>query len=761
MNQIAADNRMKNSSKPLQHERLPVVPAQLKEPDAKLSFSSLGRIIDAVRSPLVVLDEDLRVILANRAFYRLFAITPAETIEKRLLNIGGHWLSAAELGGFINSIEAGSPLIEDRAIEITIPELGRRILQLTATRIKEEPGKACQVLVTMDDITERKRDEAESISAKWRAERAKLRQARLLAVASHELRQPMQALGLMRAILAKMLDKKHDVEALSLLAQIKETADAMSGIMSTLLDINQLEAGVVQPEKEDFPIGKLLERLRVEFAYHAQAQGLKWRVVPCNLFVHSDPHLLEQIIRNLLSNAVKYTSTGKLLLGCRRRGDKLRIEVWDTGRGIPEVEIASIFREFRRLDNSAKERGRGFGLGLAIVRRFSDLLGHIVYVHSRQGAGSVFAIEVPLAPRGQGAPPQHESLSLTPNLTRSATILIVEGDSKTREMLDRLFTGEGHRVFAAAKGNEAVTLAVASKPDIIVAGYQLSDDSTGPQIVTQVRGALGRKVPAIILTGNISTDSVREITRHNCVQRTKPADADELLHLIQSLLTESKAIVQAGQLRDPEDNRRTARPTIFVVDDDSAVREGMRELFRDDERWSVETYPNGELFLEALGSRRDGVLVVDLQMPGMSGIDLLERLDIEAQVLPAIMVTGHADVRLAVRAMEVGVVAFLEKPVEFDELIGHIEKAVERARDSAARLLWHDTATKLIAKLTPREREVMTLVIEGNANKQMAYVLGINQRTVETHRATVMKKLKARSLSDLIHVAIAAAPRHA
>jgi two-component system, chemotaxis family, CheB/CheR fusion protein len=140
---------------------------------------------------------------------------------------------------------------------------------------------------------------------------------------------------------------------------------------------------------------------------------------------------------------------------------------------------------------------------------------------------------------------------------------------------------------------------------------------------------------------------------------------------------------------------------------------------------------------------------------------LLERLDVEGDALPAIMVTGHADVSLAVRAMKVGVVAFLEKPVQFDELMGHVEQALERARNSAARTLWHETAAKRLDKLTPREREVMTLVIEGNANKQMAYVLNINQRTVETHRATIMKKLGARTLSDLIHIAIAAAPRHA
>ncbi len=744
-------------------EHRSIVSFLVKEPDMKRSFPSSKLIVDAIRSPLIILDEDLCVTLANRSFYRLFAVNPAETIGKHLLNAGGHWCGAAELGGFLASITAGNPDIKDCVIEITVPRLGRRVLQLSATMVSEGLGRVRHILVMMDDLTERKRDEADSISAKWRAEQAKLRQAQLLAAASHELRQPMHALGLMRAVLAKMLEKKGDAKALSLLAQIKETADAMSGILGTLLNINQLEAGVVQPEREDFAIGGLFERLRVEFAYHTQAQGLGWRVVPCKSFVHSDPHLLEQIIRNLLSNAIKYTSAGKVLLGCRRRGNKLRIEVWDTGRGIPEKEISSIFREFHRLDNSAGEHRRSFGLGLAIVRRFCDLLGHIVYVHSRPGAGSVFAVEVPLAQKARGALAQHQLLRPIPSLNRSATILLVEGDPKTRDMLDCLFTGEGHRVLATGESKEVRALVPATiKPDVVIAGYQLSDGSTGPQIATQVREVLGRRVPAVILTGYISTDVTREITRQNCVQRSKPADADELLHLIQSLLAEPKATaLPESQLPSPGYGRDVQRSTIFVVDDDSAVREGLRELLQDDQRWSVETYSSGTGFLEALHSRRDGILVVDSQMPGMSGIDLLERLNHKGHTIPAIMVTGHADVRLAVRAMQAGVIAFLEKPVQFDELMGHIERALERTKDSAARAEWHDAATNRLQKLTPREREVMTLVIEGNANKQMAYVLGINQRTVETHRATIMKKLGARTLSDLIHVAIAAAPRHA
>ena len=763
MEQRAANTRIANSNEPLKKQPHSNLSTLANAPGGEQLFPSSGSIVAALRSPLIVLDENLHIILANQAFYRLFAVTPAETIGKRVLAVGGHWQSATEIGSFFTSIEAGSPTIEDRVIEITLPELGRRVLQLAATRFGEESVTARKILITLDDITERKRDEAEWISAKWRAERAKLQQAQLLAAASHELRQPMHTLGLMRAVLAKTLERKGDDEALSLLAQIKKTADAMSGVLNTLLNINQLEAGVVQPEIEDFTIDSMFERLRTEFSYRAQERGLGWRVISCKSFVHSDPHLLEQIIRNLLSNAIKYTTTGKILLGCRRRGDKLRIEVWDTGRGIPEVEISSIFREFHRLDNSAAERRRGFGLGLAIVRRFTDLLGHIVYVHSRPGAGSVFAVEVPLALKPHGALSQHQLLRAVPHSARSATILVVEGDTETREMLDRLFTGEGHRVFATTEGKEALTLALTTiNPEIVVAAHQLPGDLTGPQIVTQVREALGRRIPAIIMTRYISTDNAREITKQNCVLRTKPADAAELLHLIQSLLAEPKvAAIKAGQSRGPDYGGDAQRPTIFVVDDDSAVREGMRELFRDDKRWSIETYPSGATFLEAIQSRRHGVLIVDSQMPEMSGIELLERLDMEGNTLPAIMATGHADVRLAVRAMKAGVVAFLEKPVQFDELMGHIERALERARDSAARALWHGTATKRLAKLTQREREVMGLVIEGNANKQMAYVLGINQRTVETHRATIMKKLGARTLSDLIHIAIAAAPRHA
>ena len=155
--------------------------------------------------------------------------------------------------------------------------------------------------------------------------------------------------------------------------RLEETLGAMSGMLNTLLDINEIDAGIVHAEIIDFPIEGLLDQLRDEFAYHAQARGLALRVVPCSLTISSDPRLLEQMIRNLVSNALKYTRRGKILLGCRRHKDDLSIEVWDTGIGIPDNQLQAIFDEYLQLDNPARERSRGLGLGLSIVQRLGDV----------------------------------------------------------------------------------------------------------------------------------------------------------------------------------------------------------------------------------------------------------------------------------------------------------------------------------------------------------------------------------------------------
>ena len=350
-------------------------------------------IIDTIRQPLVVLDEDLNLVSANPAFYRIFALASEGAIGQPLEPMAGHHSGATALRGFLERVQLQAANVEDYETEVELPTLGRRLLLLNARKLLNGPKGEHTILLAIDDITERRRAAEALGTAKREAEQANLGKSRFLAAASHDLRQPLQTLSFLQGILAKQVTDK---AILGLVDRLAETVTAMSGMLDTLLDINQLEAGIVRREIVDFPVKLVLDELRSQFAYHETDGHLDWRVVKSSLSVRSDPRLLAQMIRNLVSNAVKYTAAGKVLLGCRRRGDKLRIEVWDTGSGIPAEQLSAIFEEFHQLDNPARERSKGLGLGLAIVQRLAELLGHTIDVRSRPGKGSVFSVEVAL-----------------------------------------------------------------------------------------------------------------------------------------------------------------------------------------------------------------------------------------------------------------------------------------------------------------------------------------------------------------------------
>jgi two-component system CheB/CheR fusion protein len=467
------------------------------------------------------------------------------------------------------------------------------------------------------------------------------------------------------------------------------------------------------------------------------------------------------MIRNLLSNAVKYTKRGRILVGCRRRGDKLRIEVCDTGIGIPDGQLDAIFEEFHQLDNPARERSLGLGLGLSIAQRLGTLLRHDMDVRSRPGVGSIFAVEVPLG-RHDTAPPPEASRQPATAPGRPSAILVVEDDPTVREMLDILLTEEGHHTAVAADGREALAIVArgAMRPDLVVADYNLPGGITGLEVVAELRKTLGRSIPAVILTGDISTATLRDIAQRDCIQRNKPVKAAELTGLIERLVVDARQPIPESEAPPRSPNGDGRRATVFIVDDDRAVREAMRGLLEQEGRL-VEVYPSAKEFLEAHRPGRTGCLVVDSSMPGMTGIELLERLRAEQHDLPAIMVTAFGDVRLAVRAMQAGAAGFIEKPVRPEELLAAVDGVLARSHDSAALAAWREEMAKRVASLTRSQRRVMDLVLEGNPNKKIAAVLGISQRTVENHRAAVMKKIRAASLSQLIHLTLAASQHDA
>lgn len=615
------------------------------------------------------------------------------------------------------------------------------------------------VVITFFDITKQKLAADILENAKRQAQAANIGKSRLLAAANHDLRQPLQTLTLLQGLLGKIVKGE---KAQYLVARLNQTLATIPDILNTLLDINQIEDGPERVEISSFPIYDLLEGLRAEFTYRAQAKGLSLRVVPSRIWVESDPRLLEQMIRNLLSNALKYTKHGKILVGCRRRAGRLSIEVWDTGIGIPEKDLQVIFEEYHQLDDAARERSRGLGLGLSIVQQLGILLKHRVHVRSYPAKGSVFAIDILLPPSGVSPHLAHPSQviggSIVEDPRRKGMILVVEDDAEVCEFVELFLKDEGHFTATARDGLAALELVAraAFRPDIILCDYNLPNGIDGLQLSLKLREKLHHEIPVIILTGDISSAALRKIALHDCLQLNKPVKPTQLREVIQGLLPPPPPMRNERQTKPPAAAGRLAHEVIFVVDDDTHIREAMRDLLQQDGR-IVEAYDSAEAFLDAYRPGRDACLLIDAHLPGMSGLELLKRLYDNGDRMPAIMITGNSDVAMAVLAMKAGASDFIEKPVGGRELLASIARAFEQSRDSSKVLAAQQRAAKHVALLTPREQEIMALVLAGHSSKNIAADLDLSQRTVEAHRASIMKKTGAKSLPALARLGLAAA----
>lgn len=620
------------------------------------------------------------------------------------------------------------------------------------------------VVMTFTDITERKRT-AEALEAATRkAQVANIAKSRFLAVASHDLRQPLQTLVLVQGLLAKQVEGD---KARRLLGRFDTTLSAMSGMLNTLLDINQIEVGAVEPSRVNFPINALLARLRDEFTYHAQARGLSLTVVPSSMSINSDPRLLEQMLRNLLSNAVKYTERGKVLLGCRRRSGRLSIEVWDTGIGIPKTEFQAIFEEYYQLGNPARQRIHGLGLGLSIVQRLANLLGHRIHVRSLPGKGSGFAIDVERLPPGEDLVPDRAAPcpvdAATADVAKwKATILVVEDEPEVRELLETVLVEEGFNAAAAPDGAAAELLVnrAAIRPDLMIVDYNLPNELNGLKLASRMREKLNRDIPVIVLTGDISTEALRDVRLNNCLHLTKPVRISELSEAIQRLLPNARSPEYGSA---PQSNEATGLPDpaiVYVVDDDAHICEGIRAAL-EGEGWEVADFATSEAFLAAFRPGGEACLLIDAYLPGLSGIEALRRLRDLGHRLPVVVMTGHSDVAIAVEAMKAGAADFIEKPVGGGELREALVRALEQSRDQNKGLAWRREAASQIGNLTSRQREIMELVLAGHPSKNIAADLGISQRTVENHRAAIMTRTGAKSLPALARLAIAAATSEA
>ncbi len=392
------------------------------------------------------------------------------------------------------------------------------------------------VAAAIRDVTDRKRIEAELVAARETADRANLAKSRFLATASHDLRQPLQTLSLLSGTLRRLPAAAALSDAF---AQQEQAIGAMSRLVNALLDISKLEAGAIKPEVSDFTVAALFEELRREFACVAVDKGLELHVEPCADRVRSDPSLVEQILRNLLSNAIKYTRQGMILLRCLRQAATVRVEVLDTGIGIPADQIPFIYDEFYQIAVPPNVTREGYGLGLSIVSRLVKLLGLSLEVRSELGRGSSFSLQLPAS----GAQiPADESRSGAASAAErpkvaSRRLLLVDDDAGVRRAMLMLLAAEGYEVATAESRAEALLKAQGgARIDLLIADYHLGGGATGLEVIESLRDRCGPQLKSILLSGDTSM-AVKELQRDARLRvASKPVHAEQLLALVAELL---------------------------------------------------------------------------------------------------------------------------------------------------------------------------------------------------------------------------------
>jgi len=373
-------------------------------------------------------------------------------------------------------------------------------------------------------------------NAKIDAERANKAKSLFLASASHDLRQPLNA---MQMYIAALQSKVKDKKILRIIEDINSVSLSTARLLNALLDVSELEAGAIKPRFESFSVNNMLISIFQSFLPLAKDKGLNFRVVPSSLYVRSDPALLERILGNFMSNAIRYTNKGSVLIGCRKRGDKVVIEVWDTGCGISDDQMSLIYEDFYQIENKERDRGKGLGLGLALAKRLSESLEHKIVSKSTFGSGSCFSVLVNIGEKTVDEN-QDESFMNIMNLS-GANILLVEDDMDVLKATKQLLESWGCKVKTARNKDEVMNLIKENpydNPDIILADNRLPGDASGIDITYLIQEKLQASIPCVIMTGDVERNHVQSIIDQGFPVLLKPIQPAKframLSHLIQA-----------------------------------------------------------------------------------------------------------------------------------------------------------------------------------------------------------------------------------
>ena len=485
----------------------------------------LQTALDHVRQGIAVFDKDLRLVCWNRRFGDILDLPPdfiqAGVGLEDILRFNAEQTAGAQspsedalrarLTQYLSDVE---PFLERFAARGLVIEVRANKMPdggMVTTFSDMTPSvEAAEALERANETLERRvrerpealtRLNAELARAKGEGEEANISKTRFLAAASHDILQPLNAA---RLYITSLSERQGSGEDARLVGNIDASLEAVEEIFGALLDISRLDTGALKPEIVSFRIDDLLRQIEVQFAPLARENGLDLIFAPCSLTVKSDRRLLRRLVQNLVSNAIKYTLDGRVLVGCRRRRGRLRIDVWDTGLGIPQAKKREIFKEFHRLDQGAKA-ARGLGLGLSIVERIARVLDHKIELVSVVGRGSRFSVEVPVAAVPAAVPVQHEIARADMRQLAGTAVLCVDNDASILDGMQTLLEGWGCKVLKAPELEAAIARVAETKTclDGLLVDYHL-DEGNGIDAIMELRRCFGADLPAILITADRS-----------------------------------------------------------------------------------------------------------------------------------------------------------------------------------------------------------------------------------------------------------------
>jgi Na+/proline symporter/signal transduction histidine kinase len=492
--------------------------------------------LDFARQGITVCDSDLRLICWNREFGEIFDL-PADMLR---MGIGLDEIVRFNAGRGVYGEGAVEEHVEARletlvsetepfrlrlhepvscVIEIRSSRLPEGGIVTTYTDVSDAVAAEEALGRTNETLEQRVRERTEQLirlngelaRAKVEADDANVSKTRFLAAASHDILQPLNAARLYATSLLERMDEAsaQDTQQRTLARNVDAALESVEEILTALLDMSRLDSGAMKAELSNFRIEDMLRQLRLEFAPQARERGLELIFVKSSASVRSDRRLLRRLLQNLISNAIKYTPKGRVLVGCRRVGDTIRVEVWDTGLGIPVEKQKAVFREFERLANAART-APGLGLGLSIVERLSKVLNHQIRLRSTPGRGSVFSVELPVVAAQPLEAEAPEAPVVAHQPLAGLVVLAIDNEPRILEGMESLLMGWGCRAVVAASETEAgAQLArLGILPDVLIADYHL-DDTDGLQLIPTLRDKIGAHLPAILITAD-RTPEVRD-----------------------------------------------------------------------------------------------------------------------------------------------------------------------------------------------------------------------------------------------------------